>query len=60
LSEGDGTRTRHHRDERLALALRQALDGLQNAAAVRGEAGGAARRGGHRLVAQLHGGRLFI
>ena len=33
--------------ERLALALRQAVDGRQDAAAVRGEAGVAARRGGH-------------
>jgi hypothetical protein len=46
--------------ERLALSLRQAINGRQNTAAVRGEAGIAARRGGHRLVAQLQGFRLFI
>ena len=49
-----------HQAEDLALVLRQVVDRLQHPAAVRGDAGIAAGRGGHKPFAQFHGGGLFI
>ena len=49
-----------HQVERLPLVLRQAVDRLEHAAAVRGEAGVAAGRRRHQPLAQLHGGGLLI